>query len=661
MRLEVNNVSLSEQNLSEQSVSFDNLIDFIPALVVRVDCNMAVQYANRSFRKWFSRIEDPSCNSFPVIIGRQIFNQIQRYLGKTLVGEPAHLTISFPHGGEYRCMEVNILPEFDYNQKVKGFIFYATDITSKLDVERSLHDYFENATIGLHWVNEDGIIIWANREELTMLGYEPDEYIGQPITRFHKNQQVIQEILYKLRNKEIIKNSEAELLCKDGSSRFVTINSSVLWKDGEFVHTRCFTIDITAQKLAAKAMRENQERFKVMSNLVPVIIWTTDENGLCTFLNSKWSELTGKKKEDGLGSLWLNIIHPDDRRNIETAWRKSLSEKKTFEAKFRIENSTGRAIVVYANSIPQFDVNNRFTGYTGIIQDISVQEEIKSSLEKMVLNRTDDLRKRNLELRKAEKALILKNHELEKINNELSSFAHIASHDLQEPLRKIQTFIDRVVYSDGDKLSSRSKEYIDKIQSASNRMRVLIKDILLYSKTTNAESGLELTDLNQLLEEVVTEFEVKIEQTGARIENNGLPTLPVTRFQFHQVFLNLISNALKFSKEFSTPHIVFQCSIVPNMQLPGMHDPQDFYDISVSDNGIGFQAEYAEKIFEIFNRLHSKSQVEGTGIGLAICKKIIEGHHGRMTAEGKINEGAIFHIYLPVHKQEYSHRTSNEF
>lgn len=347
------------------------------------------------------------------------------------------------------------------------------------------------------------------------------------------------------------------------------------------------------------------------------------------------------------GSQWLNVIHPDDRRNIETAWRKSLSEKKTFEAKFRIESSTGRTIVCYANSIPQFDANNRFTGYTGIIQDISVQEEIKSSLEKMVLNRTDDLRKRNLELRKAEKALIMKNHELEKINNELSSFAHIASHDLQEPLRKIQTFIDRVVYSDGDKLSSRSKDYIDKIQSASNRMRALIQDILLYSKTTNIESGLELTDLNQLLQEVITEFEVKIEQTGARIENKGLPTLPVIRFQFHQVFLNLISNALKFSKESSTPQIVFQCSIVRNTQLPGMHDSQDFYDITVSDNGIGFHAEHAEKIFEIFNRLHSKSQVEGTGIGLAICKKIIGGHHGRMTAEGKINEGSTFHIYLP--------------
>ncbi|SKC81458.1 PAS domain S-box-containing protein [Ohtaekwangia koreensis] len=301
MRLEVSNVSLSEQNLSEQSVSFDKLIDFIPALIARVDCNMVVQYANQGFRKWFSRIDDPAGNSFPIIIGEQIFNQIQRYLGKTLVGEPAHLTISFQHDGEYRCMEVDIRPEFDYNQKVSGFIFYASDISSELDVERSLHDYFENATIGLHWVNEDGIIIWANREELTMLGYEPDEYIGQPITRFHKNQQIIQEILCKLRKKEIIKNCEAELLCKDGSSRFVTINSSVLWKDGEFVHTRCFTIDITAQKLAAKAMRENQERFKVMSNLVPVIIWTTDENGLCIFLNSKWSELTGKKNEDGLG------------------------------------------------------------------------------------------------------------------------------------------------------------------------------------------------------------------------------------------------------------------------------------------------------------------------------------------------------------------------
>ncbi len=268
----------------EQPTTLENLFDSIPALLAHVDCNMGVKYVNRNFRAWFSGYE-LSVNSFPVLVGKDLFNQIQRHLGKILIGGFAHFTVSFSYHGQYRYLEVNLSPEVDANQKVDGFIFYATDVTAMLNAELALHDYFENASIGLHAVNGEGIIVWANAEELKLLGYNAEEYIGKPITQFHKNEQVIADILTRLRNKEVIKNVEAELVCKDGSSRYVMINSSVLWNGTEFVHTRCFTIDITEQKLATLAKQESDERFKVMSNLVPVIIWTANENGLCTFVN----------------------------------------------------------------------------------------------------------------------------------------------------------------------------------------------------------------------------------------------------------------------------------------------------------------------------------------------------------------------------------------
>ena len=242
-----------------------------------------------------------------------------------------------------------------------------------------------------------------------------------------------------------------------------------------------------------------------------------------------------------------------------------------------------------------------------------------------------------------------RNRELESNNKELSAFNYIASHDLQEPLRKIETFLSRLISKDYDKLSESGQQYISSIQKSTNRMRVLIEDLLQFSRTNRTEKTYETSDLNFLLENAKIDLAEIIEEKKAIIENDVLPTLDVISFQIQQLFINLIGNSLKYSKENNTPIIKINYSIVianDEEFLPDTH--HEYHKITVKDNGIGFDQEYAKKIFILFNRLHNKNEYQGTGIGLAICKKIVENHKGFIFAKGVINEGSIFSIYLPV-------------
>lgn len=242
-----------------------------------------------------------------------------------------------------------------------------------------------------------------------------------------------------------------------------------------------------------------------------------------------------------------------------------------------------------------------------------------------------------------------RNRELESNNKELSAFNYIASHDLQEPLRKIETFLSRLISKDYDKLSESGQQYISSIQKSTNRMRVLIEDLLQFSRTNRTEKTYETSDLNFLLENAKIDLAEIIEEKKAIIENDVLPTLDVISFQIQQLFINLIGNSLKYNKENNTPIIKINYSIVianDEEFLPDTH--HEYHKITVKDNGIGFDQEYAKKIFILFNRLHNKNEYQGTGIGLAICKKIVENHKGFIFAKGVINKGSIFSIYLPV-------------
>ena len=241
-----------------------------------------------------------------------------------------------------------------------------------------------------------------------------------------------------------------------------------------------------------------------------------------------------------------------------------------------------------------------------------------------------------------------KNRELEQINKELESFTYVASHDLQEPLRKIKTFANFILLKEKDNLADVTKDYFERILSATNRMTNLIDALLQFSKIGATPGMFEPSDLNMILEETKKELSDVIEEKQAVVESGKLPTLKVIPLQFHQLFLNILSNSLKYSNKETPPRITVSASLEPaNGIIPG-HASEYLHRISFSDNGIGFEQQYADKIFELFQRLHGKSEFSGTGIGLAICKKIVQHHGGVIKAQGVPGIGARIDIYLPM-------------
>jgi light-regulated signal transduction histidine kinase (bacteriophytochrome) len=254
------------------------------------------------------------------------------------------------------------------------------------------------------------------------------------------------------------------------------------------------------------------------------------------------------------------------------------------------------------------------------------------------------------EQRKYSRKLEEMNRELIKMNEELSSFAYISSHDLQEPLRKIQMFSKRILEKEVHALSEEGKDFFHRMDNAANRMRVLIDDLLRYSRTNTSQKRFEKTRLNELMMEVKQELYEKIMATNTIIEYESLPELNIIPFQFKQLFTNLVSNSIKFARPGVAPHIRVKSTLVNGARIthPAADTERKYWHLSFADNGTGFDPQYNEQIFGLFQRLHGRKEYEGTGIGLAIAKKVVENHDGIITAEGKENEGATIHIFLPA-------------
>lgn len=399
--------------------------------------------------------------------------------------------------------------------------------------------------------------------------------------------------------------------------------------------------DITEAAQTATNLQEKNEalagllqEFTFVTDFMPQIVWSTRPDGYHEFYNKQWYDYTGLDFETAKNTGWSLVLHPDDTERTWNVWKHSLKTGELYEIEYRFRRHDGEYRWFLGRAIPFLNEEGTIVKWFGTCTDIHEQKIASDLLESKVAERTSEL--------------LRSNKDLENSNAELMQFASVASHDLKEPLRKIHMFSTLIK----DRYSAESPQglqtYLERISSSSARMTNLINDLLTYSRLSVTDFFV-LTDLTHILEEVLNDLELSISEKKAVITYNALPNISAVPGQLRQVFQNIISNALKFTKPGVEPQIDIKAERVASLSVDSAaQENGPFCRIRIQDNGIGFDAQYTKKIFTIFQRLHSHEKYEGTGIGLAITKKIIDKHRGVITAESADGKGAAFIMVLPV-------------
>lgn len=385
-------------------------------------------------------------------------------------------------------------------------------------------------------------------------------------------------------------------------------------------------------------LEERDRLYKQSQALTHIGNWTWLAAGKITWSDELYRIYGLEPQSEELSfERFIGLIHPEDRERRIAHIQESMQTKVAKDYTMRIVTDNGQIKVLQGKNEILLDDEGNAIGIAGTCQDITTEYHLREQLEH---------EKHSLD--RANRALEKKNAELERSNKELTSFSYVASHDLQEPLRKIKTF-NSIVQQDAAILPEGTRNMLAKIDNSVARMQTLIRDLLSFSHIHNDKPQFETIDLNQLVTEVVNNFTEEGGDKKVNVQVDKLPSISGLSFQLNQLFANLISNAIKYSKE-GDVQVQINCTTLSGKELAlaDLSKRKNYHCISITDNGIGFSPEYSEKIFEIFQRLHSKSEYSGTGIGLAICKKIVQNHNGAITAHSVLGEGATFSVYLPA-------------
>ncbi len=555
------------------------------------------------------------------------------------------------HDGEKKYyLDFEYSPLIEIDGMVSGIMLTANDVTEKVIARRNIEvaekryrDLIETLPVAVLTVDHNGYIDLFNQSAINLWQRQPERGKDKWCGSFG---------LYTL-NKELIKHEESPLATAlngnfgyttelyiqrpDESLRHVISHPQPMY-DGEGNVTGAMNvlIDITAPKESEEALRASEEKFRVLANSMPQFIWTANPEGILNYFSQSVYDYSGLNEKSILELGWIDIVHPEDREENIRLWIKAITTGKPFHYEHRFRNYKGEYRWQLSRAVPQIDSNGQIMMWVGTSTDIHDKRLFMGELQGLVEERT--------------RALKTTNENLLRSNNELLQFTYVASHDLQEPLRKIQTFISRIFDLDNLNLSVKGKDYFARIQKSANRTQALIQDLLAFSRANTIEKKFEPVDLNEVLAKTAEDLSELIQQKKAVIKSGHLPVINAINFQLEQLFNNLITNAIKFSKEDNVSVIEIDAEIVPASVVnnPSADPQKEYHHICFRDYGIGFEPQFNERIFLVFQRLHERETYEGTGIGLAICRKIAENHSGFISAEGEPGVGAVFHVYLPL-------------
>lgn len=514
-----------------------------------------------------------------------------------------------------------------------------------------LTDFFENAVVGLHWVGPDGTILRANRTELEIFGYTQEEYVGHNIAEFHVDQPVIQDIMRRLSSGESLQNFEARVRRKDGAIRHVLISSNVFFENGQFVHSRCFTRDITEQKHA----QELRNRLAAVVESSDDAIITKTLDGIITTWNQGAERIFGYRPEEVIGKS-VTILMPPDRVNEEATILERLKRGERIDHFETIrQRKDGTLLNISLSISPLRDAGGRIIGASKIARDIGERIRAEAALREA----QEKLSRHAEEL---ERQVHERTTALRQTLGELEAFSYSISHDLRAPLRAMQSFARILAEECGAKVGPEGQDYIRRISTAAERMDRLIRDVLAYSRVARNEVNLATVALAPLMEDIL-ESDPHLRGHAAHIHLKGpFPSVMANEAVLTQCVSNLLGNAVKFVTPGATPNIEVWAETLNDSKadrgaagrgevgrgVPAEPPPLPAKTarLFIKDNGIGIPPALQERIFGIFER--ASTQYEGTGIGLAIVKKGMERLGGRVGLHSKLGQGSTFWLELPL-------------
>lgn len=574
-----------------------------------------------------------------------------------MTGEPFHAhnsRVDLVVDGTMRSFWFNysFLPLFDADGKVYGVMNTASDVTdlnlAKQEIEESEYRYrtlIEESTVAAALYSGPELRIqYANDIMLAYWGKGSDA-IGLPLDAAVpelQGQPFLSQLQRVMTNGETVNGFQVKALLRQHgvlSERYFNYTYKPLHDAGGTIYgIHHMAIDVTSEVLAKKEVEETALNFRNMIMQAPVAICVLKgPDYIFDIVNPMMSilvgrpidELEGRPMFEAMPELPGNNLGP--QLEAVMAGGTFVSDEQAFELLRDGEMQTAYIRYIYE---PMKDATGKINGVMAVATDVTPQVLARRQIEEIVHERTYELAEANARL--------------EVSNAELKQFAYIASHDLQEPLRKISMFSQRLEGALGA-LDGEARAYMDRISSSVSRMSNLIRDILGYSQLSRENERFVATDLEQTLAETLPDFDLILEETKGRIEHSPLPQIEAIPLQMLQLFHNLISNSLKYSHPDRPPLIRITASTASAEEIGTARLPESaggYLKLTFSDNGIGFPEQYADKIFQIFQRLHGKTEYEGTGIGLAMCRKIAENHKGTIFASGG-QEGAVFTILLP--------------
>ena len=513
--------------------------------------------------------------------------------------------------GERRHMETHAAP-LRHTDGTIVHLAVTHDITERKRAEHdalllgAIVDSSDDAIISK---NLDATITSWNKSAERLFGYTASETIGQPVTILIPPDRLDEEpqILDRLKRGERVDHFETVRKTKDGRLIDISLTiSPVKDRRGNIIGASKIARDVTERRRMEEALRASQASFRQLADSMPHMVWTARPDGYLDYYNERWYEFTGFSREDSSGNIWERIVHPDDLQRVGQAWGEALKSGNPYTIECRLWDQTEKRWRWFlGRALPIRDAQGNVAKWFGSSTDIDDQK------------RTED--------------------DLRRANADLEQFAFSATHDLQEPLRAIKIYSELLTKTCGPAIQGEGQQYLGHLRGGAGRMEMLVRDLLSYTKVSQFERPEDNADAGEALHSALANLSSAIQEVEAEITSDPLPSVRLHEAHIQQLFQNLIGNAIKYR----SPNRRTRVHVSADRQ-------GDEWVFAISDNGIGIAPDYSETIFGLFKRLHTNDEYSGTGIGLAICRRIVERYGGRIWVESEAGNGSTFRFSLPI-------------